>query len=71
MTDRAIVAKDFFGVQHMDKLDNSRAIVVRDRRQVAKAERIWRCRDLCGASRERERPEENALRSLTLPARRL
>ena len=30
VTDRAVVAKDFFGVQHMDKLDDSRAIVVRD-----------------------------------------
>jgi hypothetical protein len=29
VTDRATIAKDFFGVQHMDKLDNGRAIVVR------------------------------------------
>ena len=30
VTDRAVVAKDYFGVQHMDKLDASRAVVIRD-----------------------------------------
>jgi len=30
VTDRAIVAKDYFGVQHMDKLDDGRALVLRD-----------------------------------------
>jgi hypothetical protein len=30
VTDRAVVAKDFFGVLHMDKLDNTRAVVIRE-----------------------------------------
>jgi hypothetical protein len=28
--DRAVVAKDYFGVLHMDKLDNTRAVVIRE-----------------------------------------
>jgi hypothetical protein len=30
VTERAVVAKDFFGVLHMDKLDNTRAVVIRE-----------------------------------------
>jgi hypothetical protein len=30
VTDRAVIAKDYFGVQHMDKLDNARAVVIQD-----------------------------------------